>query len=310
MEINEILISGVKEGLLALRTAYVEPMGLSITAHGGTVGWGFFKYKALPGHPNPGNAGNGWSQPVGGPISAAHAPRDWPLGGSFPWDWQTNYDEVEAFAKEIASQTGFGTDFVLECGTDRNMTDPYTVGILMDMVLLRGGSEHYAYYPDSDKDISYIGENDELTDSEKEDLVCKQFRSLKEKEKSGTDVYMTPPEVDNPVVITGAWYIDKIPGGIVIEQVDGILSSIAISPFKAITVDDMMSYDGQHPRKLHGVPVPSTLYPYYGLTKSDESLSEVLRVRLAPSELERLKAVADATGKTVSEYAREWIRRL
>lgn len=310
MKINEYLISGIQEGLLALRTAYVEPMGLSITAHGGTVGWNFFKYKALPGHPNPGNAGNGWSQPVGSPISAAHAPRDWPQGGSFPWDWQTNYEEVEAFAKEIGSRSGFGTDYALEYVADRDMTDPGTVGILTDMVLLRGGSEYYAYYPDSDENISYIGENGELTDLEKENVVRNQFRGLKKKEQSETDVYITPPKVDNPVVISGAWYIDKLPGGIVIEQVGGILSSISICPFRAIASDDMMFYNGQHPRKLHGVPVPSTLYPYYGLTKSEESLSEVLRVRLAPSELERLKAVADATGKTVSEYAREWISRL
>jgi hypothetical protein len=315
MKPSNELINGIKAGLAALRAAHVEPMGLSITPHNGTFGWGFFKFKALPGHPNPGNAGNGWSHPTDiKAFEAAHAPRDWPSGGSFPWDWKTSLAEVKEFVREIAERTGFGTDYTLECAwrepPENDMTVLGTVGILSDINVLRGGAEHYAYYPDGADDISCVDKEGKPLDPEKEEHIRKKFRNLKAQERRATDKYMTPPETDNPVTIAGAWYVDTLPGTIVAELTDGSLASFAISPFRALTVDALTPYDGKHPRKLRGVPVPAALYPYYGLGKSEETLSEVLRVRLSPSELERVKAAADAAGKTVSEFARDWIRSI
>jgi hypothetical protein len=117
------------------------------------------------------------------------------------------------------------------------------------------------------------------------------------------------PKIDqNALTISGAWYIESLPGFIVAELEDGTLISFPISPYREITSDDTTIYEGQHPRKLHGVPVPTSLYPYYNLDKSDESLSEVIRVRVSPSELERVRAAAG--NKSLSEFVRAWIRTL
>lgn len=314
MKPSEELIHGIRKGIQALRENFVEPMGLSITPHDGKFGWGLFKFKALPGHPNPGNAGNGWSHPAFKPNHELpiSAPRDWPRGGSYPCDWETTLAEVKEFALEIGKLSGFGTDFELECAwsAGADMTTPGTKGILLDIVMLRGGAKHYDYYPDSPDEISYVDKDGNPVDPEKEEKVRTKFSSIKEQERKSTDRYMAPPTVENPVVIYGAWYVDTVPNGVVAELPDGKLVSFAVSPFRAVTPEEFDTYDGPHPRKLHGVPVPQTLYPYYGLAKSEESLSEVLRVRLAPSELEKIKAVADAAGKTVSEFVREWVRGL
>lgn len=314
MKPSNELISGITNGLAALRENLVEPMGLSLTPHDGKFGWGFFKFKALPGHPNPGSAGNGWSHPAFTPNGKLpiSAPRNWPKGGSFPWDWETTLDEVKAFALEIGRLTGFGTDFTLECAwkNSEDMTIPGTVGILSDINMLRGGAEHYAYYPDSTDEISYVDNDGSPVDPEKEEKVRAKYRGLKAQERRATDRYMTPPAADSPVAISGAWYVDALPGAVVAELTDGTLGSFAISPFRAVTLEDLAPYDGPHPRKLHGIPVPAVLYQYYGMEKSEESLSEILRVRLSPSDLEKIKAAADAAGKTVSEFAREWVRSL
>lgn len=314
MKPSEELISGIRNGIMALRENLVEPMGLSITPHDGKFGWGLFKFKALPGHPNPGNAGNGWSHPAFKPNHELpiSAPRDWPRGGSFPWDWETTMDEAKEFALEIGRRTGFGTDFVLECAWEgqKDMSAPDAKGILLDMVLLRGGAEHYAYYPDSPAEISYVDKDGNPVDPENEEKVRVKFRNLKEQERAATDRYMAPPTVENPVVIYGAWYVDAVPNGVVAELPDGKLVSFAISPFRAVTPEEFDTYDGPHPRKLHGVPMPAYIYRFYGLEKSEEILSEVLRVRLAPSELEKLTAAAKAAGKTNSEFVREWVRSL
>lgn len=311
---NEKLINGIRTGLASLRENLVEPMGLSITAHDGAFGWGFFKFKALPGHPNPGNAGNGWSHPAYTsnsklPISA---PRDWPQGGSFPWDWETTLDEANSFALEIGRLTGFGTDFTLECAwsTKDDMTVPNTKGKLSDMVLLRGGAEHYEYYPSSEDDISYDKGQGSPIDAQMEEKVRSKFCTLKDSEHKLTDAYIAPPNIANPITVSGAWYVDSLEAGIVAELTDGKLVSFPISPFRGLNEENFMQYRGQHPRRQHGVPLPSVLYPYYGLSKSDESLSEVLRVRITPSEMEKIKAIADAAGKNVSGFIRDLIRDL
>lgn len=112
------------------------------------------------------------------------------------------------------------------------------------------------------------------------------------------------------IAVSGAWYIDSLPGFVVAELEDGQLVSFPLSPYRYLTDEDLSDYNGIHPRRQHGTPMPAALYTYYGLEKSEEILSEVLRVRLSPSELERVKSAADAAQKTVSEYTRDWIRGL
>jgi hypothetical protein len=47
-------VEKIQNGLVSLReSGLVEPMGLRLSVHG----WQWFKYKARPGHPKPGNAG-------------------------------------------------------------------------------------------------------------------------------------------------------------------------------------------------------------------------------------------------------------
>lgn len=50
----------LRAGMLALREAKVEPLGLDIRPGGE---WSFYQFFALPGHPSPGNAGHGFSHP-------------------------------------------------------------------------------------------------------------------------------------------------------------------------------------------------------------------------------------------------------
>ena len=115
-------------------------------------GWGLFKYKALPAHSNPGNAGKGWTHPEK-PVTLEElkkrsAPRDWQQGESFPWDWQATIDEVKEFANHLAMDSGFGNEYELEIVWNPEFQNlPGEVGTVSDIVLLRGGAEHYAYYP-------------------------------------------------------------------------------------------------------------------------------------------------------------------
>lgn len=53
------MIAGLKKGQKMLNAARVMPLGILITKEK----WHYYKYKALPGHKNPGNAGKGFSHP-------------------------------------------------------------------------------------------------------------------------------------------------------------------------------------------------------------------------------------------------------
>lgn len=110
--------------------------------------------------------------------------------------------------------------------------------------------------------------------------------------------------------INGAWYLESLPNRIVAERVDGVLFMFNITPFRRIIADDYIPYNGYHPRKCKGQPMPEYLYRFYGLSRNDETLSEVIRVRVAASEKEKLETTAANVGKNVSEFLREYIRSL
>lgn len=121
-------------------------------------------------------------------------------------------------------------------------------------------------------------------------------------------------EVEAPkgpyLIINGAWYINQLPTMIVMEKVDGTLGMFNLTPFRAVKESEIRSYKGYHPRKCKGSPLPDYLYCFYGLARNEESLSEVIRVRLSPTEKEKLETAAKNENKTVSEYLRDHIRQL
>ena len=110
--------------------------------------------------------------------------------------------------------------------------------------------------------------------------------------------------------INGAWYINNLPEHIVCEMSDGALKMFSMTPLSP--VQSMTDYKGHHPRKMKGSPLPDYLYRFYGLQKNDESATEVIHVRLTPSE----KAQVENWGKnqeppmTISETVRAMIRTL
>lgn len=111
--------------------------------------------------------------------------------------------------------------------------------------------------------------------------------------------------------ITGAWYIEALPGCIIIERENGTLGKFGITPFRLITEKDISIYKGYHPRHCKGQPLPDYLYLQYGLVKSSQSLSALLpTIRVRPSELEKLQRIAAGRSQTISELVRSIIRDL
>jgi hypothetical protein len=117
------------------------------------------------------------------------------------------------------------------------------------------------------------------------------------------------PEGDY-LTINGAWYLDSLPSSIVIERADGSLGMISITPFRAITPQDIRDYKGYHPRKCKGSPLPDYLYRFYGLAKNTESATEVIHIRLTPTEKAKIDDAAKNAELTTSEYVRNWVRSL
>ena len=107
--------------------------------------------------------------------------------------------------------------------------------------------------------------------------------------------------------INGAWYLDSLPSNFVIELTDGTLKMATLSPFEDKS-ESLTDYKGYHPRKCKGQPLPLYMYRFYGLEKSDETASEVVHVRLTPTEKKRLDEYAVEQGKNTSEMIREWAR--
>lgn len=110
--------------------------------------------------------------------------------------------------------------------------------------------------------------------------------------------------------INNAWYINNLPTMLVVEMPDGDLKMFDMQRFREITEDELKPYKGHHPRRMKGSPLPEYLYRFYGLDRNEETLSEVIRVRVSPGEKEKLEAAASNDDKTVSEYVRDWIRTL
>jgi len=107
--------------------------------------------------------------------------------------------------------------------------------------------------------------------------------------------------------VCGAWFLADVPEHMVIELADHRMVMAPLRPEKGQTEPDFKLYDGPHPRKCKGQPVPEWQFRFYGMVRVSETASEILRVRLTPSDYKRLSESADAAGKPISDLVREWI---
>ena len=124
------------------------------------------------------------------------------------------------------------------------------------------------------------------------------------------DRHVKLPEVKDPIKVNGAWFLTAYPTSMIIELDTGMLKMAHITPLEPLNINRLRDYKAYHPRKCKGQPLPDYLYKFYGLARNEESLSEVIRVRVSPSEKEKLEAAATNTDNTVSEFLREYIRGL
>ena len=124
------------------------------------------------------------------------------------------------------------------------------------------------------------------------------------------DRHVKLPEVKDPIKVNGAWFLTAYPTSMIIELDTGMLKMAHITPLEPLNINRLRDYKAYHPRKCKGQPLPDYLYKFYGLARNEESLSEVIRVRVSPSEKEKLEAAATNTDNTVSEFLRAYIRGL
>jgi hypothetical protein len=112
------------------------------------------------------------------------------------------------------------------------------------------------------------------------------------------------------IKVNGAWYLDSLPQHIVMELTDGSLTKVFLTPFRPLSEKDFTVYKAYHPRKCKGQPLPDYLYRFYGLEKSDKSATEVIHIRMTPTEKVNLQTAADGAGKNISEFVRDWVKTL
>jgi hypothetical protein len=85
------------------------------------------------------------------------------------------------------------------------------------------------------------------------------------------------------------------------------LKLACITPFRSLGEGDLLDYSGHHPRKLGAIPLPEYHYRLYGLEKSGETASEMLRIRVTPSDKAAIEEQAKAAGLTPADYMRQAI---
>lgn len=110
--------------------------------------------------------------------------------------------------------------------------------------------------------------------------------------------------------VNGAWYINQLPQHIVLELDNGSLTKVQMTPFRIISERDFSPYNGYHPRKCKGQPLPDYLYRFYGIDKNKESATEVIHIRVTPAEKAKVDAAAKNDEKSISELVRDYIKGL
>jgi hypothetical protein len=109
------------------------------------------------------------------------------------------------------------------------------------------------------------------------------------------------------MIVRHVWYLKEYPDDFIAELSDGNFVLFKIIPYRTIVEKDLKKYEGDHPRKKAGVQLLEYQYREYGLALTRETSSEVVRVRLTPSEKEIVKKMAGARG--LSEFIRGLIRK-
>ncbi len=167
------MISGLKKGQKVLNDAKVMPLGILINDEK----WHYYKYKALPGHSNPGNAGKGFSHPqppkgidYSEILKTTRSPRDEYINIVDP-----KWTDSEAWEKLVAP-------IIKAIGWDAKGTTAYysrrtETGELESIDIARGGIIVWEDYP---SDMSDVG-----TDKEQ-----KRIGKIRKEEKEKTDEYV------------------------------------------------------------------------------------------------------------------------
>ena len=114
------------------------------------------------------------------------------------------------------------------------------------------------------------------------------------------------------IKVNGAWYLDSLPQYMVVELADGNLVRFFISPLKELIEEDFTIYKGVHPAKSKGLPLSYYLYRFYGLEKNDEITSEVVHLRMTPTEKKKIEDYVESLDPktSVSEVIRDYIKTL
>jgi len=110
------------------------------------------------------------------------------------------------------------------------------------------------------------------------------------------------------MIVNGVWNIESFPYQLIIEKQNGTLWFYPIQPLRRLEDKDLSPYKGYHPRKAKGLPLPEYLYQFYGLEKNTEALTEVIHIRITPTEKASIDAAAENDGLSTSEWARKTIR--
>lgn len=110
-----------------------------------------------------------------------------------------------------------------------------------------------------------------------------------------------------PLLVYGVWSLPNQEGLIVLEMTSTRFLQADISTYRRLTLSDLKPYTGPPPRKIHGLPLPDTLYASLGITKAMKSaMTDVLPpIRMRPDEVERIRTLAESEGKSVSDLIRE-----
>jgi len=109
-----------------------------------------------------------------------------------------------------------------------------------------------------------------------------------------------------PIVVYGAWSIPTDEGKLYCDFPDSIVRVADLSEARPLAEGDFSPYNGPHPRKCHGSPLPVALYAAFNLFKATESaLSERLIVRVRPEEKAVIEGKAKDAGLSLSDYVRQ-----
>lgn len=187
--LSESTLSAIAAGLAALRAAHVEPMGLAINPGSDSrLAWQWYKYKALPTHPRPGNARNGYSHPttLDAMDRSAHARLAPPV----------LLAEVVAGMSDDGLWAAIREPILEACGLDGRewamSVARYDDGHISAIDLTRGGVDPWAEYPDAglesvaepvegyDKPVLQWGGEPEK----------RRARAVRRRERQATDAYM------------------------------------------------------------------------------------------------------------------------